>query len=246
MTQGKDPRSYTQDEVEAILRRALERRPADALSHQDLLDSARAVGIDAETLEAAAAELREERALQREKEARQVQRRRRFGRSLLVYVLVNALLFGIDMLTTGGTWFYWVLFGWGLGMVAQLMALLMPREETQEQRQRRLEHEARRAAKRQAREVRKDRRREAKDALERGTREFEQAVEQGVGHLLSAVARQIETHVSRGQGGQGGPGAPRVRVEHEREWEREQARAEWAVRDEHERARRRGGPGQRE
>jgi len=37
---------------------------------------------------------------------------------IALYVVVNIVLFVIDMLTTGGTWFYWPLLGWGIGMAA--------------------------------------------------------------------------------------------------------------------------------
>ena len=37
---------------------------------------------------------------------------------LLVYVIVNAGLSGIDALTPGGVWFHWPLLGWGVGLVA--------------------------------------------------------------------------------------------------------------------------------
>jgi hypothetical protein len=37
---------------------------------------------------------------------------------LTVYLLVNAFLFLINIVTSPGTlWFYWVLFGWGIGLL---------------------------------------------------------------------------------------------------------------------------------
>jgi uncharacterized membrane protein YdjX (TVP38/TMEM64 family) len=42
-----------------------------------------------------------------------------FYRPLLVYVLVNVLLFVLNILTSpGNLWFYWPLLGWGTGIVA--------------------------------------------------------------------------------------------------------------------------------
>ena len=35
-----------------------------------------------------------------------------------VYLGVNLLLLVIDLLTGPGWWFYWALFGWGIGLVA--------------------------------------------------------------------------------------------------------------------------------
>jgi 2TM domain len=43
---------------------------------------------------------------------------------LTVFLLVNALLFVINIVTSPGTWwFYWVLFGWGIGLLAHAAAV---------------------------------------------------------------------------------------------------------------------------
>jgi hypothetical protein len=57
-----------------------------------------------------------------EKEYQEAKRRvkaiRGFYIHLVVYVLVNALLFLIDITTSSGVfWFYWPLLGWGIGLV---------------------------------------------------------------------------------------------------------------------------------
>ena len=41
---------------------------------------------------------------------------RDFYSHLAVYVAVNIGLFIIDVLSGGGTWFYWPLVGWGIGL----------------------------------------------------------------------------------------------------------------------------------
>jgi hypothetical protein len=56
---------------------------------------------------------------QRYRRARaRVQELRAFYGVMCLYVLVNAILFVVDMLTPGGTWFYWPVLGWGIGMAA--------------------------------------------------------------------------------------------------------------------------------
>jgi hypothetical protein len=40
-----------------------------------------------------------------------------------VYVLVNLLLVGINLLTPGRLWFYWPLLGWGIGLLAHFVAV---------------------------------------------------------------------------------------------------------------------------
>lgn len=50
-----------------------------------------------------------------------VEARKGFFSHLLIYLLVNAGLFLMNLLTTGGDrvwWFYWPLFGWGIGVAA--------------------------------------------------------------------------------------------------------------------------------
>jgi hypothetical protein len=60
----------------------------------------------------------------REKMAREhVQELKAFYGVLALYVIVNAVLFVVDMLTPGGTWFFWPVLGWGLGMGAWAVSL---------------------------------------------------------------------------------------------------------------------------
>ena len=44
---------------------------------------------------------------------------RGFYQHLVAYVLINVFLFVVNVLTSPGSWwFYWPLFGWGIGIVA--------------------------------------------------------------------------------------------------------------------------------
>ena len=48
---------------------------------------------------------------------------------LLVYAVVNAGVFGINWVTTGGDgpwWFYWSLLGWGIGLGIHLLTVVIP------------------------------------------------------------------------------------------------------------------------
>ncbi|WP_240675912.1 2TM domain-containing protein [Ammoniphilus sp. CFH 90114] len=48
---------------------------------------------------------------------KKVARIKSFYIHLIIYILVNALLFGIDMLDDSSNyWFYWPLLGWGIGL----------------------------------------------------------------------------------------------------------------------------------
>jgi len=42
---------------------------------------------------------------------------RGFYHHLTIYLVVNAVLFLIDIFSGGGTWFYWPLLGWGIAVL---------------------------------------------------------------------------------------------------------------------------------
>jgi hypothetical protein len=61
---------------------------------------------------------------ERYQRARQrVEELRGFYVHLLVFVLVNAGLFVLDMVSSGGTWFFWPLFGWGIGLAVHAISV---------------------------------------------------------------------------------------------------------------------------
>lgn len=113
-----DDRSYQDDEVRAIIERALKAQPDAGSSHDDLLAIGAGVGLSRAALERAALEVREAR-LNDAAVSRVVSARRRaFFAHAFVFCAVNACLFLINFLTTPGQW--WVLFsvfGWGLGLL---------------------------------------------------------------------------------------------------------------------------------
>src|SRR6266498_851360 len=98
-------RTYSQEEVTEILKRALRQQSLrnQNLSHDELVEMAGEVGIDREALEAATTDLAQTRAeeLARQNEARELadERSRLFNKfvsSLLTYVIVNAILYFVD------------------------------------------------------------------------------------------------------------------------------------------------------
>ena len=90
---------YTRDEVEEILRRALETQPLETLSHADLVAAAVEAGIDGDDVEAAAHQLEQERELNAEEERILARRKRSFLQSIYTYVIVNSGLFLIDAMS---------------------------------------------------------------------------------------------------------------------------------------------------
>ena len=76
---------------------------------------------------------------------RRVQMKRGFFVHLLLYVAVNTMLVVIWSMTGRGyPWFIWPLAGWGIGIIANAIAVAMevfaPEERAIEREMRRLEH----------------------------------------------------------------------------------------------------------
>ena len=58
-----------------------------------------------------------------ERARQRVEALRGFYMHLAVFVVVNAGLFVLDILSSGGTWFFWPLFGWGIGLAVHAVSV---------------------------------------------------------------------------------------------------------------------------
>ncbi len=136
-------RNYDDDDVRAIIERALQANPERGISHDDLLAVGAGVGLPREAIERAAEEVREARSTAGARAAVVARRRRGLAIHALPFLVVNAFLFAINFLTTPGEW--WVLFsvfGWGLGLLlhagfvlfAGVSARRLERERRRQQR----------------------------------------------------------------------------------------------------------------
>ena len=181
-------RRYTQEEVDAILKRALERdgakgkKSADALSHQDLLETAREVGIEPAQIEAAIAEVKLDNEKLSLREAWLARRREQHSQMVKAWAFVNVICFTICMVT-GATWWPWVLVPWGGVIILNYLALRRsPTDKELAQLDRKLERE--------------QRKRELEARFARGAQALGTVVEEGA-RLLAAHfderARRIES-----------------------------------------------------
>ena len=181
---------YSRDEVEEILRRALETQPLEMLSHEDLVEAAVEAGIDADDVEAAARQIEGERELRVEEDRIVNWRKKRFLQSIYTYVVVNAGLFVVDIMSGPGWWVQWVLAGWGIALALGARRALIPDRERLRRRARR------RIAKRNRghweKQVRK---------------EVDRAIQVGVDALVDAASRKLSAR------DQAPRERPRVRVE---------------------------------
>lgn len=199
------PRSYSPQQMEEILRRAMQREAAGEISHADLLEAAQEVGIDPRDVEAAAQELDAEHADKAREGRIRSELRKRALAAFGNYLVINALAFAVDALTGPERWFHWVLLGSTALLLRRLFLSLFPGE-------RELERADKRLRKREDRELKqRDRARWHRNRDERKKQtaeQFERAVEEGVQALLKVAADKLEQY----NHSTGAPG-PRVRVE---------------------------------
>jgi len=114
---------YTSEEVDRIMRRALKLKNEDTISHQDLIETAKELGLDPKIVEAAIEQ--EMREIKKTRTRMQLLKRRRmcFFRNLSSYIIVIGMLALINSLTPGPWWFQWPALGWGIGLVFQLKTI---------------------------------------------------------------------------------------------------------------------------
>jgi hypothetical protein len=210
MPEPPPKRTYTQEEVNEILKRAMKQQSLEkqGLSHEELVEMAGEVGIDRAALESATAELAETQAdeMARREEALEISKERSrlfnaFVGSLFSYLVIGGMLYFIDQRFTGGTWYFWVLMGFAISLLFRMRSLIFPqhslmrRKARELRRARKIERRALREAKhRQLLEtfgVRPARMRlEQRHEAERRRQEAEAAVNAG--------AREFETAVQAG------------------------------------------------
>ncbi|MFT3766414.1 MAG: 2TM domain-containing protein [Minicystis sp.] len=127
-----DPKNlptYTNEEVASILTRALDRQhEGGRLSHDELLETAREIGVTTLEIEAAVADEVKARAeLMVLEEARQ-RAARRFLRHLATFVVVSAALVVIDVQATGGRFWYFAVLAWGIGVGVHALKTFLPKK----------------------------------------------------------------------------------------------------------------------
>ncbi len=184
---------YDDGEVEEILRRALQRRAADGIDHEDLMAAAREAGIDPRAAEEAARAVREDREASERVALMQSRRKKSFFGKLRTFGIVNASLLGLDVMTGDGWWFYWPLMTWGSLVALDAARAFFPDSESD-----RKKVKAELARERAHRQRVEEARRKAEEAERSGKKvkgaaaRFENAVEKGVAALLAAAATQVE------------------------------------------------------
>jgi hypothetical protein len=125
-----EDRRYTSDEVSAIVKRALaNKRGAGDVSHEELLEIAAHAGLEVEDVSRAIAEETHAASTRDREERRMARRRHSFQVHFRTYVIVNAMLLLIDLLTPGGPWFFWPALCWGVGLALHASNTFFPKPD---------------------------------------------------------------------------------------------------------------------
>ncbi len=201
-----DPkRVYSDDEVRAILSRAIDRQRSASpkgLSHEDLLAVARDAGISPDALEAAAADVTERKEADDDERAIRKERASDFRIHLFTFLPIMLCLAVVNFMTTSYPWVLWPALGWGLALFLHARFAVFPTDVE-------IAHDAKNRAERRRRKAEKERRKAARNDLKEGAREFGHAVERGVAAMLSDAAKRIHEELD----GEPEKPADRVRVE---------------------------------
>ena len=119
-------RQYNTDEVNRIMRHALKLNNKDSVSHEDLMETARDMGLDPYILEAAIELENLEFKQEKIRKARLKRRKVGFYSHLWSYLIVNAALLLINNFTPGPWWVQWSVLGWGIGLAFHFKAIYFP------------------------------------------------------------------------------------------------------------------------
>lgn len=116
---------YSQDEVQQILQLAIARQTnADELTRAQLLEIADELGISTSDLQLAEQEWMAQRGADQERQTFNLYRRHRLRQRSIRFVIVNAFLMLLNLLTSGGlTWSLYVVLGWGVFMALSVWKL---------------------------------------------------------------------------------------------------------------------------
>ena len=120
------PYQYDDEKISRIIRRALKLRDAHGISHAELMDTARQIGLDPQVVQMAITE--EQRASKKQRIRSGIIRQRKAGfqRHLWAYLIVNAALILTNKLTPGPWWSHWSIQGWGIGLAFHFKAVYFP------------------------------------------------------------------------------------------------------------------------
>lgn len=139
MNDELNPRRYSHDEVSAILEKALQHQGgAGGITREELAETARELGIDPTRLEEAITDHEMNAGIEQAREQWKLRRKRKFFEHLRSYIIVNAILIGINVVSGDFFWAIFPLLGWGIGLAFDAAEAFFPSEEKVERGARRI------------------------------------------------------------------------------------------------------------
>lgn len=131
---------YSKEEVDRILRRALEGSSSygASITESELLRIASELNIDPVQVRKAIIEDVAVNEFESAKSIWMKRKRRSFYEHLTAYVIVNSFLVGIDFMTPGISWSIFPILGWGIGLAFDFVESFFPSEEKVEKGARKL------------------------------------------------------------------------------------------------------------
>jgi hypothetical protein len=121
-------RKYSSDEVSRIIRRALKLKNDDMMSHSDLLELAKELGLDSETVETAVEEEQKKFEKEHAQKSRLDRRKAGFKRHLWSYTIIIGALMLMNIFSGDSWWFQWPALGLGIGLAFSFRAAYFPTE----------------------------------------------------------------------------------------------------------------------
>ena len=124
-----ESRQYDTEEVNRIIRQALELEKRDTIGHRELMETARELGIDPGKMEAAIQREADGNSREAVKQAWLKRKHSKFHAHLWSYGIVNGAILLINIMTPGPWWFQWPLLGWGIGLAFDYRQAYFPTED---------------------------------------------------------------------------------------------------------------------
>jgi 2TM domain len=119
--------SYTADDIQQILQRAMTRQQDEAFSAAQLEEMAAELGISTQDLQAAKAEWLTQRDTIQKRQRVNAYKRRGFMAHLIPFVAVNLFLILLNLATTPQRfWAIYPFLGWGLGLTLHGLSVYRP------------------------------------------------------------------------------------------------------------------------
>jgi len=120
---------YSSDDINRIIRRALKIKQNDSITHEDLLNTAKELGLDSQTIENAVEQEMRDHEKTRTQESKAKHRKAGFHRHKWSYIIAIGGLLLINIFTPGPWWFQWPAIGWGIGLAFHYRAAYIPYEK---------------------------------------------------------------------------------------------------------------------